>query len=79
MERHRCKPSTNLSDIENDIQVEKNVLEETADSKKLSIIIDTPSNLPLNNGDVDEKKLLESEAKISKLISEIDLLKKKVS
>lgn len=69
--------STNLNDNDNAVQVEKSILvEETSESNNLSN--NHASNLPLNNGNVLEKKSLESEAQISKLISEMDLLKKKV-
>jgi len=71
------KPSTNLNSKENNFQVEKNVTEETVNSNKISMN-HALSNLPLFNGKDFETKLSESEAKISKLISEIDLLKKKV-
>jgi len=77
MTKHN-KPFTNFNNNDNNIQVEKNILEETVDSKKLSIIEILP-NLPSNNGNMYDTKLFKSEAKISKLISEIDLLKKKVS
>jgi len=70
------KPPTNLNSKENSLQVD--VTEETVDSKKISMNLAIP-NLPLYNGKDFETKLSESEAKISKLISEIDLLKKKVS
>jgi len=72
------KPPTNLNSKENSLQVEKNVTEDTVDSKKISMNQALP-NLPLYNGKDLETKLSESEAKISKFISEIDLLKKKVS
>lgn len=77
MARH-IRSSTILKDKETNIKIENNSSEHTTDSKKLSIVNDTP-NLPLLIGDSFEAKLSESEAKISKLISEIDLLKKKVS
>lgn len=72
------KPPTNLNSKENILQIEKNVTEETVDSNKTSMNHTLP-NMPLFNGKAFETKLSESEAKISKLISEIDLLKKKVS
>jgi len=71
------KPPTNIKSKENSFQVEKNLTEETVDSNKMSMNYTLP-NLPLYNGKDFETKS-ESEAKISKLISEIDLLKKKVS
>lgn len=71
------KPINNSSDKENSFKIEKNITEETMDSKKMSINQTLP-NMPLFNGNVFETKSLEYEAKISKLISEIDLLKKKV-
>ncbi|KAL4091738.1 hypothetical protein QTP88_026384 [Uroleucon formosanum] len=71
------KPPTNLNNKENSLQVEKNVTEETEDSNKINMNC-VISNLPLYNGKDFEKKLSESEAKISKLISEIDFLKRKV-
>lgn len=76
MARH-SKPSTNLNDNNNAIKVEQIILvEETSESNNLNI--NHTSNVPLNNGNVFENKSLESEAQISKLISEMDLLKKKV-
>lgn len=72
------KPPTNLNNKENSLQVEKNVTEETEDSNKINMNC-VISNLPLYNGKDFEKKLSESEAKISKLISEIDFLRRKVS
>lgn len=72
----QSKPPTNLISKENSLQVEKNVIEETVDSNKTSMI-HSPI-LPLY-GKAYETKVSESEAKISKLVSEIDLLKKKVS
>ncbi|XP_060850866.1 ARF GTPase-activating protein GIT2 isoform X1 [Rhopalosiphum padi] len=73
----QIKPPINLNSKENSLQIEKNAIEETVDSNKMSMNHAVP-NLPLFNGKAFETKLSESEAKISKLISEIDLLKKKV-
>lgn len=73
MTRH-SNPTTNVKDKDNDFQIEKNIMEETVVSK----INHALPCLPFSNGDL-ETKLSESDAKISKLISEIDLLKKKVS
>lgn len=77
MAKH-IKPSSSLIMIENNSSTKSNILEETMDSKKLSVN-QTTHNVPLFNGHTLETKLSESEAKISKLISEIDLLKTKVS
>jgi len=74
----QIKPPINLNSKENSLQIKKNAIEETVDSNKMSMNHAVP-NLPLFNGKAFETKLSESEAKISKLISEIDLLKKKVS
>lgn len=78
MARHSCKSSKILMDEENTLQNENSKVEETVNSNN-SNISNTFSNLPLYNGNALETKLSESEAKISKLISEIDLLKRKVS
>lgn len=72
------KPPTHLNSKENNLKIEKNVTEETVDSNKVNMNHTVP-NLPLYNSKVFETKLLESEARISKLIAEIDSLKKKVS
>lgn len=78
MARH-SKPFKSLNDKENDTKFEKSVSEETTDSKKNSVFHSHPNSPIYSNGNILETKLSESEAKISKLISEIDLLKKKVS
>lgn len=77
MARH-SKPTNNLNDKEDSVKVEKKMSEEIMDSNKSSINHTLPS-VPLLNGNIFETKSLDYEAKISKLISEIDLLKKKVS
>lgn len=77
MTRH-SKPINNSGHKDNSFKVEKNMSEETMDSNKLSINHTLP-NFPLFNSNAFETKSLEYEAQISKLISEIDLLKKKVS
>lgn len=73
MTRH-SKSISNVNDKDNDFQIEKNIIEETIVSNTNHALL----SLPFSNGDL-ETKLSESNAKISKLISEIDLLKKKVS
>jgi len=71
------KTTTNLKNV-NDIKVENSILDKTTNSKRLDIN-HSMSNFPLYNGNTIKNKLSESEAKISKLVSEIDLLKNKVS
>lgn len=73
-----AKPPTVLNSKENNLKIEKNVTEETVDSNKVNMEHTVP-NLPLYNSKAFETKLSESEARISKLIAEIDSLKKKVS
>lgn len=77
MARH-SKSSKLLMDKENTLQTENIKVEETVNSNTSSIS-HTFSTLPLCNGNALETKLSESEAKVSKLISEIDLLKRKVN
>lgn len=76
METHN-KTSSILNEKENSPLIEKNILEENPKILKTLSIDNTL--MQFNNGDVYKNKFFESEAKISKLISEIDLLKKKVS
>jgi hypothetical protein len=76
MARH-SKPTNNLNDKEDSFK-EKKISEEIMDSNKPNINHTLP-NVPLFNGNAFESKSLDYEAKISKLISEIDILKKKVS
>lgn len=76
MARH-SKPSVNLNDKDNGLQIMKSKIEDTIDSNQLNINHTLP-NLTLYDGNDLKSKLSESEGKISKLISEIDLLKKKV-
>lgn len=71
------KTSIHLNDKENHLEIEPTKIEETVASNTLNINHTLP-NLPLYNGNALETKLSKSEAEISKLISEIDLLKKKV-
>lgn len=77
MARHK-NIINNSTNKENDTKCDKNITEEITISKKIGIN-HSPLISPLFNGNILESKLLESEAKVSKLISEIDLLKKKVS
>lgn len=70
-------PSSNLNGQNSFFQDDKRILEENVNSNKLSI--HELSKLSPSNEYAFEVKLSESEAKLSKLISEIDLLKKKVS
>lgn len=72
------KISINVNDKENHLEIEKTKIKELVSSNTLNINHTLP-NLPLYNNNVFETKLSKSEAEISKLISEIDLLKKKVS
>lgn len=76
MAKH-IKPTINLKNKEINFKIENNILENTTDSNQLSNN-NVTSISPLLNGDAFETKLPESEAKISKLIAEINLLKKKV-
>lgn len=77
MARH-INSSTNLKNKEINIKIENNSLENTTDSNKLGNAHDI-SDLPSLVEESLDAKLHESEAKISKLISEIEFLKKKVS
>lgn len=67
----------NPNDTDDCNETEKYVIEETVDSSKL-IINHVVPELTLYNENEFKSKLLDSEAKMSKLTSEIDLLKKKV-
>lgn len=71
------KLSSNLNGQDSFFQDAKLILEENINSNKLNILV-RPTFSPSNDY-AFEAKLSESEAKLSKLISEIDLLKKKVS
>lgn len=71
------KTSMHLNDKENHLEFETTKIEEIVAFNTLNINHTLP-NLPLYNGNALEAKLSKSEAEISKLISEIDLLKKKV-
>lgn len=70
-------PSSTLNGQDSFFQNGKQILEENVNSNKLSIH-ELPKLSPSNEYTF-EVKLSESEAKLTKLISEIDLLKKKVS
>lgn len=76
MAKH-IKPTIHLKDKEINFKIENNILENATDSNQLSNNNVTLIS-PLINGNAFETKLSESEAKISKLIAEINLLKKKV-
>lgn len=76
MARH-IKSSSSSKIKEEGLNTKTSLLEETINSKNLSDDRSIP-NVPLINDHTLETKLFESEAKISKLISEIDLLKTKV-
>ncbi|VVC45781.1 Hypothetical protein CINCED_3A007521 [Cinara cedri] len=76
MMANHSKTSIHFNDKENLLEIETNKMEETVSSNMLNI--NSASNLPFYNDNALETKLSKSEAEISKLISEIDLLKKKV-